>query len=267
MPSSSTTVARRPDRSRSLPPATPGTTCSRRVGEESGSSCCRRRGGPALRGDNDFNKALASVVTLTPLPFGAVLATRAQAGWVQAWSESADESGVEGGVPLEDRFFAGGSSSVRGYRQNSLGPRLAADDEALQEVRDPRFLADRLSAGGNALLLLNAELRFGLPLLSRFGFDGAVFFDAGNVWENWDTFRIHEVALAGEVTGARAERVLRTSFGFGLHYRTVVGPLRLDYGIPLRRGRFESTDPETGETVDVDRDPTQIWHLSLGHAF
>ncbi len=224
-------------------------------------------GGPVLRGDNDFNKALASVVSLVPLPFGAVLATRAQAGWVQAWAESADESGVEGGVPLEDRFFAGGSNSVRGYRQNSLGPRLEADDEALQEVRDPRFLADRLSAGGNALLLLNAELRFGLPLLSRFGFDGTVFFDAGNVWANWDEFRIHEVALTGDVTGDRAERALRTSFGFGLHYRTVVGPLRLDYGIPLRRGRFESIDPETGETTDVDSDPSQVWHLSLGHAF
>lgn len=224
-------------------------------------------GGPVLAGDNDFMKILASHATLFPLPGSSVLALRGQAGWVQAYAQSALESGIRGGVPLEDRFFAGGSSSVRGYRENSLGPRLDADDEALQEIRDPRFLAERLSGGGNALLLLNAELRFGLPLLSRFGFDGAVFFDAGNAWAEWDALRIDEVALSGSLAGEAAERALRTSFGFGLQYRTVVGPLRLDYGVPLRRARFERRDEDTGEISSVDEDPASVWHFSLGHAF
>ena len=222
-------------------------------------------GGPVFWGDNDFNKALGSVVRLQPLPLGMVLATRVQLGWVQAWADSKQESGPEGGVPLEDRFFAGGSSTVRGYAENSLGPRLEEGDEALSAVRDPRFLADRLSAGGNALFLMNAELRFGLPLLSRWGFGGALFFDSGNVWRNWDAVRIHEFRLSGDVSGAEAERAYRTSWGFGLQYRTVVGPLRLDYGIPLRRASFRSVDDE-GEVLTV-RDDAQIWHFSLGHAF
>jgi outer membrane protein insertion porin family len=225
-------------------------------------------GGPLLRGDNSFQKALASTVRLLPLPRHSVLALRAQAGWIEAWWESADRSGRVGGVPLEDRFFAGGSSSVRGYRENSLGPRLREDDEALQEVRDPRFLTDRISAGGNALLLLNGELRTPLPLLSRLGFDGTVFFDAGNVWASWKDFRIDDVRLSGGAEGVRAENAFRTSWGVGLHYRTVVGPLRLEYGIPLRRATYlRVVDEATQETEVVDRDPSHVWHLSLGHAF
>lgn len=223
-------------------------------------------GGPVFWGDNDFNKVLGSVVRLQRLPLGMVFATRLQVGWVQAWADSKQESGPEGGVPLEDRFFAGGSSTVRGYAENSLGPRLQEDDEALSAIRDPRFLVDRLSAGGNALLLMNAELRFGLPLLSRWGFAGTFFFDSGNVWRNWDALRIDEFRLSGDVSGAEAERAYRTSVGFGLQYRTVVGPLRLDYGIPLRRASFESFDPQTDRTGTV-RDDAQIWHFSLGHAF
>lgn len=225
-------------------------------------------GGPLLRGDNSFHKALVSLVRLTPLPSRGVLALRLQSGWVEAWWESADRSGREGGVAIEDRFFAGGSSSVRGYRENSLGPRLREDDEALQEVRDPRFLSDRISAGGNALLLANAELRVPLPLLSRLGFDATVFFDAGNVWASWNDVSTRSMSFTGDVVGSDAERALRTSWGVGLHYRTVVGPLRLEYGVPLRRATyFQVIDPDTGETEEVDRDPDHVWHLSLGHAF
>lgn len=225
-------------------------------------------GGPLLRGDNSFHKALGSLVRLVPLPSQAVLAARFQVGWIEAWWESADRSGREGGVAIEDRFFAGGSSSVRGYRENSLGPRLREDDEALQEVRDPRFLSDRISAGGNALLLANAELRMPLPLLSRLGFDGTVFFDAGNVWASWSGVSTRSMRLAGDVAGVEAEQALRTSWGVGLHYRTVVGPLRLEYGLPLRRATYlQVIDPATGETEVVDRDPSHVWHLSLGHAF
>ena len=50
--------------------------------------------------------------------------------------------------------------------------------------------------------------------------------------------------------------------GFSLHYRTPVGPLRLDYGLPLKRA--ELRDPDSGE---VETDPDHIWHFSLGHAF
>ena len=220
-------------------------------------------GGPALGGDNSFYKALTSFVRLQPLPGHNVLALRAQAGWAEASWHSLDRDGPTRGVPIENRFFAGGSNTVRGYRENSLGPRLRQTEIAVQ---DPRFLLDRLSAGGNALLLLNAELRLRLPLLSALGFDGVVFFDSGNVWASWGDVSVDQFRLSGDVEGSEAEVAYRTSWGVGLQYRTLVGPLRVEYGVPLRRARFfETLDDGTRSAVDTD--PSHVWHISLGHAF
>jgi len=62
-------------------------------------------------------------------------------------------------VPLSERFFAGGSTTIRGFEQNSVGP-VGAD-------REPR--------GGEAMFVVNNELRF--PLVSVF--DGVGFADIG----------------------------------------------------------------------------------------
>lgn len=223
----------------------------------------RTAGGPLLRGDNSFHKALASYIRLQSLPGRTVFAFRAQAGWTEAWWHSKREAGPVRGVPIEDRFFAGGSSSVRGYRENSLGPRLQETEVAVQ---DPRFLLDRLSAGGNALLLVNAELRFPLPLFGRFGFDGTLFVDSGNVWNSWEDVSFDRFRLDGSVEGDAAAVAYRTSWGAGLQYRTVVGPLRLDYGVPLRRATYYQELEDGGREV-ADRDPEHVWHFSLGHAF
>ncbi|HEX9642217.1 MAG TPA: outer membrane protein assembly factor, partial [Candidatus Krumholzibacteria bacterium] len=213
--------------------------------------------GGVIGGANDFNKGLGSFVHLQALPGDATFAFRVQAGWAEAFGDSR-----ESGVPLEARFFAGGSNSVRGYRENSLGPRLTAADSL--SVVDDRFLANRPTAGGNALLQLNAELRFPIPLISRWGFRGAVFADGGNVWENWSRVSLQRLRLTSTEQGEDATTILdlRTSVGFSLHYRTPVGPLRLDYGLPLKRA--ELRDPLSGA---VEVDPPHIWHFSLGHAF
>jgi len=165
-------------------------------------------------------------------------------------------------VPLEARYFAGGSNSVRGYRENSLGPRLTEEDA--QNVVDDRFLANRPTSGGNALMELNGEFRFPLPYISRWKFFGAVFADGGNVWENWARVSLDRMRLTSDPEGDDPTTILdfRTSVGFSIHYRTIVGPLRLDYGLPLKRVRL--VDPDTGE---VEEDPHHIWHFSLGHAF
>lgn len=213
--------------------------------------------GGFIGGANDYNKFLASYVHLQDLPADAALAFRVQAGWAEAFGDSREED-----VPLEARFFAGGSNSVRGYRENSLGPRLTTADSL--KVVDERFLANRPTAGGNALLQLNAELRFPIPLVSRWGFRGALFADAGNVWENWSRVSLGRLRLSSDEQGEDPTTILdlRTSVGFSLHYRTPVGPLRLDYGLPLKRA--ELRDPTSG---DVEVDPHHIWHFSLGHAF
>jgi outer membrane protein assembly complex protein YaeT len=102
-------------------------------------------------------------------------------------------------IPSE-RFFAGGGTSVRGFEQDGIGPRNV--------IGEP--------AGGQALFLLNNEIRF--PLISIF--DGVGFLDIGNVYSTVRDFNPFDVRTAG---------------GFGLRIRTPYFMLRADYGLKLDR--------------------------------
>jgi outer membrane protein insertion porin family len=103
-------------------------------------------------------------------------------------------------LPVEERFFAGGATTVRGYRERRLGP--------LDANGNP--------AGGNGLAVFNVEWRF--PLWRWFG--GAVFFDTG--------------AVTAQVADLAPDE-LRSGVGAGLRLSTPVGPVRLDLGYPLDR--------------------------------
>ena len=117
--------------------------------------------------------------------------------------------GFDGLVPASERFYAGGSTTLRGFEQNAVGP----------------IGPDRIPTGGEALLVINNELRF--PLVSIL--DGVVFADVGNVFA-----RVSDFSFAD----------LRESAGVGLRLRTPWFLLRGDYGFVLdrrpgeRRGRF-----------------------------
>lgn len=101
-------------------------------------------------------------------------------------------------LPIEDRFYAGGASTVRGYAQDKIGP--------LDSVGNP--------TGGNALVILNAEGRF--PIWRWLS--GVVFVDTGAV--------VPEVGDLGSAS-------FKTGVGGGIRVKTPVGPLRLDVGYAL----------------------------------
>jgi outer membrane protein assembly factor BamA len=128
-------------------------------------------------------------------------------------------------LPASERFFTGGDTSVRGFARDSLGDIGTLDPNGFP-------------TGGHALAVLNAELR--APLWRELG--GVVFVDAGNVFRR-----------AGDLDlGA-----LRASAGFGVRYKSPVGPVRVDFGFRLggRRG------------VPDDREPGYAIHFSIGQAF
>lgn len=141
-----------------------------------------------------------------------VLAGRVAMGLADGFPREVPQPDVEGpplvvdDLPASVRFFAGGSSTVRGFNLDSLG-----SEDTLTAGGIPR--------GGNGLVLGNLELR--VPIYGRLG--GALFLDGGNVFN-----RVSQIDL-GELRGA---------VGVGVRFLSPVGPLRFDVGFKLDPQEF-----------------------------
>lgn len=131
-------------------------------------------------------------------------------------------------LPASERFYSGGSYSVRGFQLDRLGVREVLTD-------------DNLSTGGNGLVVVNAELRARIGQLFHRDFAVVGFVDAGNVFRR-----------AGDLDLGR----LRATTGFGFRYDSPFGPLRLDFGFKTDRMLFLKATERRWE-----------FHLSIGEVF
>ena len=140
-------------------------------------------------------------------PLGAgVLATSGRFGWNHPYGRTAEFApGQRQQLPATERYFAGGSTTLRGF--------------GLDEARPPSIPDLQ---GGNVLTIGNIEYRMPLRTFPLSGLWGALFYDTGNVFP-----RIADVHLS-EFTHTA---------GFGFRYQTPVGPARLDFGMNLRPER------------------------------
>ncbi len=127
-------------------------------------------------------------------------------------------------VPASERFFAGGDSTVRGFALDRLG-----DESTIG--------ANGFPTGGNALIVLNSELR--MPVFGPLQVVG--FLDAGNVLDRVGNFDLARI---------------RGAAGFGVRYRSPIGPIRIDLGFKLDRREFAG-----------ERESLTALHLSIGQAF
>ncbi len=126
--------------------------------------------------------------------------------------------GFDEDLPPSERFFAGGGTTIRGFKKDELGPKDSVTE---------------LPLGGDAVFILNQELRF--PIFKKFG--GVLFLDLGNVYpkiSGFDPFDIRKTA------------------GFGLRLHTPFVLVRFDWGFKL--------DRKPGEAL------SQIF-FSIGQAF
>jgi outer membrane protein assembly factor BamA len=146
-------------------------------------------------------------------------------------------------IPLPERFFAGGGTSLRGFALNQAGPRDAVTG---------------FPVGGQALLVLNQEFRFPmrLPYLGT-SLGGAIFYDGGNVYSRLGrisfrttlpkpTIGLQNPLLPPGPTNlpvcltncGNELNYFAHTVGFGVRYKTPVGPIRVDLGYQLNRPSF-----------------------------
>jgi outer membrane protein insertion porin family len=145
-------------------------------------------------------------------------------------------------IPLPERFFAGGGTSLRGFALNQAGPRDSAG----------------FPVGGQALLAFNQELRFPmrLPYIGT-ALSGALFYDGGNVYSRLAriTFRasppkpIFDPAnpTVCQFNCTNELNYFAHTVGIGFRYSTPVGPIRIDLGFPINRPRFVAPICSSGD--------------------
>jgi len=145
-----------------------------------------------LGGTENFAKYIADHRHFFPWKWGTVFSIHGQVGYIQ------QVGGEE--IPLDERFFLGGLSTIRGFESREVGP------------RDPET-GDFI--GGEKEAFFNLEYTF--PISRDLGLKGVLFFDTGNAWgENEEFFSD-----------------MRYSAGGGIRWFSPMGPLRLEWGYNL----------------------------------
>jgi len=206
-----------------------------------------------------------------PVGDDIVIATRVRLGGVLGPTLSLDEN--DRFVPAQERLFAGGPTTVRGYRQNELGPSVYIPDsyqiinpvdstpmDSLAVGDSAYFRADStvgnraVPTGGNAMVVANVELRIASPFLTDL-LKWVAFVDVGRVWNR----------------GTGVERLRFSDFaatpGIGIRVRTPLGWVRVDvaynpYARPSGAAYFDAPISEGGNLYCVSPRNTLVVHRS-----
>jgi outer membrane protein insertion porin family len=181
---------------------------------------------------------------------GGVLGASFRAGAIYPIAAVSTEAGAVTKtytVPIAEKFFAGGSSTARGFDTNLEGipgvtvdystqaaPATAAGTGTCAETYTfPNAANYDCSAGprivgGNGFMAIGVEYRY--PILGNLGV--SIFYDLAQVWTNAGDINFH-IDTSNSADSANPNYGLRQSIGFGIHYMTPIGPLRFEAGWPL----------------------------------
>jgi outer membrane protein assembly complex protein YaeT len=180
-----------------------------------------------------------------------VFARSTQLGLIQRTGGKNQNTGDNNDIPLAERIYSGGSTSLRAFPDFQAGP---------------RDLKTGFPIGGNALFANTFELRF--PLY-RDSLGGVIFHDMGNVYSSIGnfSFRFRQHNLSDFDYTVQ-------SIGFGLRYRTPIGPFRVDLSFSPNAPRFFGLKGTVQDILDGKTLPSVVqkingfqFHFSLGQAF
>jgi len=166
----------------------------------------------AVTTTGDFLRTLVRNATYHPIGKHLVLARNTEFGEIWAFNYTGS---VVDAVPLPERFFGGGGSSNRGFPEFQSGP---------------RDLETGFPIGGNALFFNQTELRF--PLIGE-NVGGVLFHDFGNTFSD-----IHNFSFRVKQQNVQDFNYMVHAAGFGIRYRTPIGPLRVDLAYSINPPTF-----------------------------
>jgi outer membrane protein insertion porin family len=156
--------------------------------------------------DLEYYKISHEHIWLYPINDTFTFSTRSEIGYGDSYGDTTD-------LPFFEKFRAGGAGSVRGFRDNTLGPQDSQDD----------------SFGGNFITTAGVELYFPIPaLVEASKFRLGIFADVGNVFAEYDDFETSE---------------LRGSVGFEINLITGLGGITLSFASPFNDDEDDDTEP------------------------
>jgi outer membrane protein insertion porin family len=180
-----------------------------------------------------------------------VFARSTQFGILQRTGGKNDGIGDVNDIPLAERIYSGGSTSLRAFPDFQAGP---------------RDLTTGFPIGGNALFTNTFELRF--PLFGD-NVGGVLFHDAGNVYTN-----IQDLSFRFRQRNLSDFNYMVQSVGFGIRYRTPIGPFRVDFSFSPDAPRFFGLKGTIQDILEGQALPSVVqkinafqFHFSLGQAF
>jgi outer membrane protein insertion porin family len=156
--------------------------------------------GGVLDAENNFIKTSLEVSQYWPLWWKFVGHVRGNIAYGTPFGDTPD-------LPVQERFFLGGTNTIRGFRNFTVSPKDPAGGDGL--------------TGGNKSFFINHEMLF--PLYEPLKMRGVVFFDVGNAFDERSDF----------------EWSVKTAAGVGVRFTSPIGAIRLEWGFNLARERGE----------------------------
>ncbi|MBB1382146.1 outer membrane protein assembly factor BamA, partial [Shewanella sp. SR41-2] len=205
---------------------------------------------------------------LTP-QHGFVLLARARLGYSNGYGQFNDNDQI---LPFWENYYSGGSSSLRGFKSNSVGPRsfylYRGSEQCAPDVSgdgcslpgDPNTIqvSSGRSIGGNAIATASFEMIVPTPFLDE-AYTNSVrtsfFVDAGNVWDtefDYDSYRTLPADQFSKLEDYSDPERLRASWGMSVQWLSPMGPMVFSLAWPLK---------------EYEDDETEIFSFNIGKTF